>query len=324
MNTSELKQALEKKFNQPIGTGARRHIVFWYDEEKTFRPMLDDIVPASVVLRVLEDNFFSTKHFIEEENTGDNILIYSPAARPSKEEDWLYDTYKYSIEFSADTATLIMNELGLDRGDIKGFLKANRKFFDNQERFDRLKELCSPDWTIEDLQIGMMAVGCRIRHSSLEEVLKALFKNGLDEEENKAWQAVAKWPGEDAFFRLVEKAYGYSREKPSLKTLLISLMVSDMSLTTTLGLPPTLEQYKTPVRNNCRIFVNHWINHSVDQEDYEKLAASIAADINLKGFLSEQPVETYAECETFEDMDRHIIVHIAGALSEGLQDYERI
>jgi uncharacterized protein (TIGR02687 family) len=323
MDITEVKLALEKKFNLPLEQGAKRHIVFWFDEEQSFSNLLNDIVPENVTLHLLQDNYFLTKHLIEEKNSVENLLVYSPAPRPKKEDDWLYDIYKYSMEFSADTITLIMNELGLDRGDIRGFIKANRKFFDSQERFDRLMEMCTPEWSVEDMQIGMMAVACKLRQPNFEYVLRALFTSGLDEEENKLWQTLIKWPGKETFYRLAEKYYGYVRENPSLKTLVMTLMISDLSLTSTMGLPPTWEQYRTPSRNNCRIFIDHWINHGSDYQDYETLSASIAADLNLKDFLRDQSVETYSECETFEDMDRHIIVYLANSLSEGLQDFEK-
>lgn len=323
MDITEIKLALEQKFNAPLKTGMQRHIVFWYDEEKSFENRLEEIIPENAKLHILNDNYFTTKYLVEKNDVKSNLLIYSPACQPPKEQDWLYDIYKYSQSFSADTVTLIMNELRLDRADIRGFIKENKSFFDSQDRFKRLKDLCSAEWTIDDLKQGMMAVACRIKHISIEEILKSIFNHGLDEDNNKYWQSVLKWPGKSSFFYLIERAYGYSLPSPNLKTLLISLMVTDLTVTSSLGLSSNLEGFKNNRRNNCRIFIDHWINHSSDYEDYENLSADMAEHINIKTILDEHSVDDYSECETFEYIDKSIIIYLTNALIEGLNEYEK-
>ena len=63
-------------FSKPLGDGKKRHIVFWYDENKDFIEDIDNLELDNIkLLKVDENNLFYTKYYIEKEDTESNILI---------------------------------------------------------------------------------------------------------------------------------------------------------------------------------------------------------------------------------------------------------
>ena len=172
MNTEEIKKALQKKFLEPLSGGAVRHIVFWYDEEEGFKDYIDTFQIEGVKLHKLHNNYFATKLLLEGEDKESNYLVYAPFRKPADEDNWLLDIELYSSEFSADKASLIMNDFHMDGFSLKPFIKKNIKFFDSKERLESLREMSSPSWTERDFQLGMMSVCCRLKTPSFSSLVR--------------------------------------------------------------------------------------------------------------------------------------------------------
>ena len=217
MNTEEIKKALQKKFSSPLSQGTERNIVFWYDEEKGFEDYIDTLPPDGVKLHKLDNNYFATKFLLEEEDTKSNYLIYAPFRKPENEDNWLLDIELYSSEFSADKASLIMNTLQIEGFALKPFIKKNIKFFDSKERLESLKEMFSPEWTEKDFELAMMSVACRLKHLSFSSVVRSLFIQGLNEEENRSWERYAGIPEKMPSGSLQRKIMAIQAIDPLLK-----------------------------------------------------------------------------------------------------------
>lgn len=323
MNTEEIKKALQKKFEVPLSEVIERHIVFWYDEEGGFKNYIDTLPPPGVKLHKLDNNYFSTKFLLEEEDTKSNYLIYAPFRRPENEENWLLDIELYSSEFSADKASLIMNTFQLEGFSLKPFIKKNIKFFDSKERLESLKEMSSPEWNEKDFELGMMSVACRLKHLSFSSLVRALFIQGLNEEENKSWGEICKYPGRDAFWDFAKKDYGYSGNMPSLKGLLLTIMLTDIKATTKAQLPSTWAACTPGKKDSCHIFIDQWMNHSTDKVRYEKIAGTISEELNFKEHIKGWYVDEYIEAESFEIFDMGIILYITNALMNDMDEYDR-
>ncbi|HPZ10433.1 MAG TPA: BREX-1 system phosphatase PglZ type A, partial [Candidatus Eremiobacteraeota bacterium] len=323
MNTEEIKKALQKKFSSPLSQGTERNIVFWYDEEKGFEDYIDTLPPDGVKLHKLDNNYFATKFLLEEEDTKSNYLIYAPFRKPENEDNWLLDIELYSSEFSADKASLIMNTLQIEGFALKPFIKKNIKFFDSKERLESLKEMFSPEWTEKDFELAMMSVACRLKHLSFSSVVRSLFIQGLNEEENRSWGEICRYPGKDAFWKSAEKDYGYSSHRPSLKGLLLTIMLTDIKTTAKVNLPSAWDAYTSGNKNSCHIFIDQWINHGTDRIRYEKIAANISEELNLKEHIKGWYVDEYIEAESFEVFDMGIILYIRNALMDDMDEYDR-
>ncbi|MHB1421388.1 MAG: BREX-1 system phosphatase PglZ type A, partial [Bacillota bacterium] len=223
MELKQIQAALIRRFNRPLPTGAKRQIVFWYDDDGTFKELVDRLDLESVKTWRLEpNNSFATKYQLEVADPGADYLVYAGFPRPVQHDNWLIDTLLYSTEFSADRASIVMNDLGVQDLSLKPFINKNIHFFDNKERYQALKNLFETGWARPDFELGMMAVACREKALQLESIVKALFLNSLDEEENTYWAQIGKWPGHEVFWEAVGKEYGFHHEQPTLKKLLLT------------------------------------------------------------------------------------------------------
>ena len=78
MNLNEIKNFLKDLFLKPLGDGKKRHIVFWYDENKDFIEDIDTFDLEDIkVIKLTKNNAFWVKYHIEKEDLISNILVYS-------------------------------------------------------------------------------------------------------------------------------------------------------------------------------------------------------------------------------------------------------
>lgn len=134
-----LKQITDKLNSEFVGDV--RKLVFWYDANAEFQEDIDSIeLENAKVLHLERDNQFYIKYFLERVDTVTNYLVYAPFAKPDIRHNHLADTIRYSKEFFADRASLVMLDLGLDER-CKAVLQRHIKFFANKERTQRFYEL---------------------------------------------------------------------------------------------------------------------------------------------------------------------------------------
>ena len=62
MHQLKIKELLQDFFSSTKVSGEKRHIVFWYDEEKTYEEHINELTPDNVKIHILtEKNNFITK-----------------------------------------------------------------------------------------------------------------------------------------------------------------------------------------------------------------------------------------------------------------------
>ena len=79
MELETINQKLNARFSAPLKEFYRRRIIFWYDEEREFEPMLDELsLPGVKLLKLTGSNSFAAKLLLSEEDTESNFLVYDP------------------------------------------------------------------------------------------------------------------------------------------------------------------------------------------------------------------------------------------------------
>ncbi|MBO5569465.1 MAG: hypothetical protein J6A79_11110 [Clostridia bacterium] len=122
LNFKQITDKLNAEF-----TGSVRKLIFWYDAEGEFADDVDTLeLPNAKVYHLQKDSTFRAKIFLEREDTNSNYLVYAPFAKPDVREDHLADTLRYSKEFFADRASLLMLDLGMGTLGHKVFEPLNK------------------------------------------------------------------------------------------------------------------------------------------------------------------------------------------------------
>ncbi len=323
MNLNEIKVFLEDVFNKEPLEGKSRHIVFWYDSEEDFIEDIDTLGLENVeVLKLTPNNAFYTKYYIEKENVTSNILIYSNMAKPAPKEDYLYDIYCYSQEFSTDRTTVIMRELGITNESLKGVFKEYNLFFKNKDRITAFKNLNITNYTEEKVHLAILASLTKVKTIQLEDIVKALIINNI-EGKTKYYDDIVKFGNEEALLELIKKYYGYKFDEYSIEKLMATLLITNLKDSIKLDLPKKFENYVSVREGNCLVFLNHLMNHTKDSQYYDLMAEKIGSKININEVLKANDIDTFNECEVFEQVDKIILRKIEELLDNDGEEFDR-
>ncbi|MDB2157862.1 BREX-1 system phosphatase PglZ type A [Clostridium butyricum] len=323
MNLQEIRNFLKDLFSKPLGDGKKRNIVFWYDENEDFVEEIDSFDLEDVkVIKLTEKNAFYTKYYIEKEDTLSNILVYSNMKKPEPNEDWLYDIFCYSEEFSTDRATVIMRELGVTNPALKEEFKRYNTFFKNKERITAFKNLNIVDFTEEKVHMAVLSVLTKTKIMDFEEILKNLIKDYLDED-HKLYENIIKFGSEDELWNLIRKYYGYSFEEKSLERFMATLLITNMNETVKFDLPKQYDSFISKKITNCIVFINHFMNNVNDSIYYDKMQHIIGEKMKINALLDKNDSDTFASNDTFEVVDKLILRRITDLIKEGVEEYDK-
>ncbi len=314
MDTKQLKDALNRLFFHE-----RERIVFWHDPQAEFAEVVAELAIEGVELIPMDTaGGLETKIRLEGSSPGERFLLYAPTEEPDFDEDWLLDIRLYSRSFRADRASIILDELGLESQYLRQHIADRRKFFDNKERLAKLKALVTPTDSSEDLDLKMLAVLVRAEQPELLNTLRALFHamagpgngNGLDlGTPPDCWDQVEKFDLAASFWAFMEERFGYSEELPSLKNLLIRLMVTDLAHHLRGQLPSSLEHLVLPPagRANSVVCLAQWRDSSSKGSSYDIISGEVARILHLQDSLCPLPFEELATVPTFQVVEQLVV-----------------
>jgi len=159
----------------------KKRVIFWYDGDKEFEDALPEIqLDNAKIVRLDEISTLELKIEIECGDPDQQYLLYSASHEPSPEDDWLFDIRLYSSLFHADKASIILKELNLDHQSLRPHLKQHNIFFNNKDRFNRLKKWVKPDDREDDIDLKMLSVITRSNQPDLFSILMKLFESCCD------------------------------------------------------------------------------------------------------------------------------------------------
>lgn len=322
MNIAQITETLEKIYREDAGGGNR--IVFWNDPQGEFTENLDALTPDGVqLLRVDQMGALAAKIRIELEEPQAKFLVYSPQPEPAPEDDWLLDIRLYSKVFTADAASLLLNELGLESQTLRAHLSERKVFFTSKDRLAKLKKLIAPDDTAKDVDRKILAVTTRAEQPEIFTIFLKVFsdllgdaeKSGreLNEHEPEFWKDIAKFGLEEYFWGAAEESFGYVSANPKLYDLLVQLFITDYAIhareKTSSALTNLVLGNRTGA-HNAAVFLSNWRTNIAQQDNYRKVAGIIEKEIDAASSISSLPADYLAECETFEAVERRIIADL--------------
>ncbi|MDQ3750901.1 MAG: BREX-1 system phosphatase PglZ type A [Acidobacteriota bacterium] len=321
MDISQITETLQTFFDE-------NRVVFWNDAESEFGESLPDIVPADVkILRVDETGALAAKIRIELEEPKQKFLVYAPTAKPEAQDDWLYDIRCYARQFTADSASLLLNELGLQAQNLRDFLKMRKQFFASRDRLQKLKRWILPEDGRKELDKKMLAVVARADQPETFTILLKIFgdliieveKNGQDLRDfaPDVWKDIEKFNLADYFWDSAAENFGYQAEKPRLYDLLVHLFVTDFAGYARESLPNALKPLALENHSgafNASVFLANWRANTTHSQNYRKISRNLEREIKTADWIGTVKSENLAECETFELVERRVIADLRDRL----------
>ena len=162
----------------------------------------------------------------------------------------------------------------------------------------------------------MLAVLTRADQPELFAVLQRLYAavvmdGGADlSAQPKVWQDIAANDLTPAFWDLVRTQLGYADATPSLRDLLLRVLVTDFCRGLQGDAPRQLAHLVLPDRTlaaNASVFVGRWRSDIAQFGNYNALAQVVASELELVSLLSGQSAEQLVDCMTFEDVELRVV-----------------
>jgi uncharacterized protein (TIGR02687 family) len=314
MSSDRVTEALSKLF-----TTEHWSIVFWQDPEREFEAAIGSLALSGIsVLRLDETPALKVKLLIERERPDDRWLLYAPFPEPEPATDWLLDLRLRSKTFRADTASIQLDELGLETQALRAHLKARAKFLRAKERVERLKRWVLPNDSADDLDRKMMAVLSRAEQPDAFAILIKLFSGFVIDGEvdfsssPRAWQDIVSNQLDESFWALMRREFGYADAEPNLRDLLFRILVTDFARSSS-TLPDALTHFVLPnqvLAHNTTVFVSRWRSDMLHAHTYNVLSAAVANDLRLRDLLTPLSAEALSDVVTFHDIELRIIADL--------------
>lgn len=309
MNSDRIKNSIENIFqedrrwsHQPYKS---RRIIFWYDPEKQFQDIFDEMqfIPE-IVKYQLGDNPFTTKYHLLIKHPKQNFLIYAPFSEPSPEDNWLIDIQLYSQTFSADPAALLFADLNFHQRSLESIIRQNLKFFDSRKRKDAIFNMClGADTSDREFLLAMLSVLAGIKVANADMLLRQVFSAGLLESDNKHWLEFQKFNLDTAFWEIVKESTGFDSSKRSLQKLLNCLLISHLQMTLRGKLPESLSTYTLTSSQKAYAFIEHWANDRTDADQWSALSKQVEKELQIQSAIADLLPEHIYQSNTFECID---------------------
>jgi len=293
-----------------------RPVVFWHDVEAEFVSIVDSLQLDGVQLVRLDDTPAMRIKLDIDCNPGQRWLIYSVKPEPEPTKDWLLDVRLRSKSFRADSTSILLEDLGLNSQSLRQHLKDRSKFLRAKDRVDRLKRMVLPTDTAADLDAKMLAVLTRADQPELFALLQKLYAGMVVDgavhlnAQPKAWQDIDANDLLPAFWAQVRAQLGYQDATPSLRDLLLRILVTDFCRNVAGDAPRQLAHLVLPQQNlaaNASVFVGRWRSDIAQFANYNALAQAVADELNLMSLLTSQSAEQLVDCMTFEDIELRVV-----------------
>ena len=308
LNFKQITDKLNAEF-----TGSVRKLIFWYDADAEFEEEIDSLPLENAKLYRLEkDNQFRTKLFLEHEDTSTNYLVYAPFPKPDVRENHLADTIRYSKEFFADRASLLMLDLGIDER-CKSTIQHYIKFFANKQRTQAFYDLEIGTYTRSTIEIGLMTVLCKSKLPSFEEIVRCVLTEG-DLEKNGILSEFEKYDLLKPFWQQCSLVFGYTEEDPSLLHLLMAMFATYAQRTIHDEFPKAWEPFVSFKSGTVVAFLDNMMNSVLYRERFDVLSEKMYQTLDGVGQLGSLSVDALADCNLFAAVDKLILGWVADRL----------
>lgn len=310
-------QEISEKINLLL-SGDNRKIVFWYDEDAEYIDEIDNITLSEnfKLWKVTENNWFETKLQIEIRDKEKSYLLYAPFKRPDDRENHLADLYYYSEHFYSDKLNQIMREMGVP-SEYQGEVKKYRNFWSsgNLGKFNALK---IQSFSNDSIDLGIMCVLAGVRVLSFEELTKSVLLGGF--EENAILRKMEHYKIDSVFWSMVESAYGYKDDAPTLKKLFATIVMTYTDVLVNGHIPDVWKTFLSEKSNDCVVLAKNLMNNAETASFYDEQAALIASELKVGQLIMDIPLENVVYLDSFAEFDDNIINWIISKIEDDMLD----
>lgn len=326
MDADKVIQDLNRRFAAPLPEFYQRRIIFWYDEDQEFADKLDEIVLENARMVVLTgSNAFAVKKLLNHDDLTSNYLVYSPVSYDRQDDNWLLDIELYSEEFRADLISIWMDEMDIPSTPaMRKQVKHYRKYFNAKDRRARIMAQHKIPSTPAQLHMAVMAAICGLKNPQPNQIIRSVFRAGLDVQNNVTYREFINYGSEDAFWAMVRQGCGFYEEEHDLGRLAIHLLLTASTRTLRPEYLAGLDSFiSMPHQAYCYDFISEWL-HGEDREQLYDVARYVEDEAHLNQRFAKLAVDDLVNTECFPCINEVILTKLMTEISNHIIDVDTI
>lgn len=326
MDADKVIQDLNRRFAAPLPEFYQRRIIFWYDEDQEFADKLDEIVLENAKTVILTgSNAFAVKKLLNHDDLTSNYLVYSPISYNRQDDNWLLDIELYSEEFRADLISIWMDEMDIPSTPaMRKQVKHYRKYFNAKDRRARIVAQNKIPSTPAQLHMAVMAAICGLKNPQPNQIIRSVFRAGLDVQNNATYREFINYGSEDAFWAMVRQGCGFYEEEHDLGRLAIHLLLTASTRTLRPEYLAGLDIFiSMPHQAYCYDFISEWL-HGEDREQLYDVARYVEDEAHLNQRFAKLAVDDLVNTECFPCINEVILTKLMTEISNHIIDVDTI
>lgn len=326
MDADKVIQDLNRRFAAPLPEFYQRRIIFWYDEDQEFADKLDEIVLENAKTVILTgSNAFAVKKLLNHDDLTSNYLVYSPVSYNRQDDNWLLDIELYSEEFRADLISIWMDEMDIPSTPaMRKQVKHYRKYFNAKDRRARIVAQNKIPSTPAQLHMAVMAAICGLKNPQPNQIIRSVFRAGLDVQNNATYREFINYGSEDAFWAMVRQGCGFYEEEHDLGRLAIHLLLTASTRTLRPEYLAGLDIFiSMPHQAYCYDFISEWL-HGEDREQLYDVARYVEDEAHLNQRFAKLAVDDLVNTECFPCINEVILTKLMTEISNHIIDVDTI
>ncbi len=302
---------MSEKINESLKAHFKAHrLVFWYDPEGNEHELFDAFAEPGIQKIELANDELAVKYRVSRLEPEALFLIYSPAARPPVEDNWLLDLELANFVFSTDKAAMIVQQLGVSPS-LQKLVSERMGFFRGQaERVEPLAELASPEWGESELLYAMLSVASARGRKEREKLLSLdtiLVSLTVDEDREERWRRIVEWKLDGVFFERIEDEYQVSLETPEPAGILLRLFAGAFDF--------QIGESRMAASRRAFLFIETWREKKSETERYESTARKMERITDAAGRCAELSEAVLSKVDIYPCADWEILARLSDALS---------
>jgi uncharacterized protein (TIGR02687 family) len=280
---------------------ARKRVVLWYDPKREWASEFEAYQPTGAEKLRVEGNEFSVKVAISRAPLVQRFLLYLPFAKPPEPKNWLLDVLLAGHEFTADRASLDIQDAGLTL-EFKELAQQHTAFFRSPVRNTKLKELLRPNDDEVAVRLKMLAVLTK-QQPDIDKLLLHAFLQ-LDpadpDGEDPVEALYSSHQLTSHFWKAVTDKFGYESPEPNLRDFSVALFNSVSSIGAPGGLQP-----------HAYVFLSIWKDSLSARGAFERWSDHLAGVLRVEDQLNDAP-DSYepGNDDSFELIERFLLCRL--------------
>lgn len=277
---------------------ARKRVVLWYDRNGEWASEFDDYQPAAAEKLRVEGNEFSVKVAISRAPLDQRFLLYLPCPKPPEPDNWLLDLLLAGHEFTADRASLDIQEAGLTL-EFKELAQQHKAFFRSPVRTTKLKELLRPNDDEAAVRLKMLAVLAK-QPPDIDKLLLHAFSQldpGTLDGDDPVEALYGNHQLSGHFWKAVGEKFGYASPEPNLRDFAVALFNSVSRIGPSGELLP-----------HARVFLSIWKDSLSSRPAFEQWSDYLAGTLRVEDQLNDAP-DSYDpdDDDSYELIERFVL-----------------